>query len=102
MLGIRRKKVEEEMGYTKEHRFDEKVVDRINGYIRENMLSLSAIATKAGMTYNQLYQMLHKNQLIKLREYVMVCKALGVPLDFFVKVPKVTAVEKDEDFFEPF
>lgn len=73
------------MSYTKKHEFDEKVVDRINAYIEEHSMSLSKVAEKAGLSYNQLYQVLHKNQLLKLREYLKICNAFGVPAEKFVE-----------------
>ena len=91
--------------YTKEHLFDSKIVDRINNYIKENMLSISLVAKKAGYTYNQLYQILHKNQLLKLEDYMIICDALGVDFNFFIG-PKITPVPNnnsgDVDYFEPF
>ena len=72
------------MPYTKKHPFDERVIDRINDYIKENNLSMKKIAAEAGMTYSQLYQLLHKNQVIKLREYVNLCKAFKEPFDKFI------------------
>ena len=72
------------MAYTREHSFDEAVIDRINSYIVENGLSHRKIAEAAGMTYSQLYQLRHKNQTIKLREYVALCKAFDEPLQRFL------------------
>ena len=72
------------MPYTKKHPFDERVIDRINDYIKENNLSMKKIAAEAGMTYSQLYQLLHKNQVIKLMEYVNLCKAFKEPFDKFI------------------
>lgn len=72
------------MAYTKKHTFDEKVIDRINEYIKENDLSLRNIADFSGLTYQQLYQMLHRNQLLKLREYVLLCQTFQEPLERFV------------------
>lgn len=70
--------------YTREHPFDEAVIDRINAYIEENNLSHSKVATAAGMTYQQFYQLRHKNQCIKLREYVRLCEAFNEPLTRFI------------------
>lgn len=72
------------MAYTKDHSFDEGVIDRINAYIEENELSHKKIAEAAGLTYNQLYQLRHKNQCIKLREYVSLCEAFREPLEKFI------------------
>ena len=73
------------MSYIKPHVFDEKVAERINVYIRRNGYRVSNIAEKAGFTYNQLYQILKKNQLIKLSDYIRICNALEVPFEKFVK-----------------
>lgn len=73
------------MSYTRENVFDRKVSDRISKYIKRNGLSIRVTAERAGMTYNGLYQTLHKNQLMKLKDYVAICKALDVDLDFFIK-----------------
>lgn len=72
------------MAYTKKHPFDEKVIDKINDYIEKNNISHKKIAAEAGMTYSQLYQLRHKNQVIKLREYVSLCKAFNEPLEKFL------------------
>jgi len=72
------------MPYTRKHPFDERVIDRINAYIKENNLSIRKIAAESGMTYQQVYQMLNKKQLIKLREYVSICKAFREPFDKFL------------------
>ena len=72
------------MAYTKDHSFDESVIDKINDYIEINNLSHNKIAKAAGMTYNQLYQLRHKNQCIKLREYVSLCRAFNEPLEKFL------------------
>ena len=72
------------MPYTRKHPFDERVIDMINAYIKENNLSIRKIAAESGMTYQQVYQMLNKKQLIKLREYVSICKAFREPFDKFL------------------
>lgn len=72
------------MSYTKKHIFDETVVDKIYKYIKRNDYTIKAVAEKSGLTYNQLYQVLKKNQLIKLSDYVKICEALNVPLEEFI------------------
>ena len=72
------------MAYTRKHEFDEAVVDRINAYIEENNLSHRKIAEAAGMSYQQLYQLRHKNQCIKLREYINLCKVFNEPFEKFI------------------
>lgn len=72
------------MGYIKSHSFDEAVVDRINSYIEENDLSHKKVAEATGMTYQQLYQLRHKNQCIKLREYIKLCEAFNEPFEKFI------------------
>lgn len=72
------------MPYTKRHPFDEGVIDRINAYIEENNLSHKKIAEAAGMTYNQLYLLRNKNQIIKLREYVRLCQVFNEPFEKFL------------------
>lgn len=72
------------MAYTREHPFDEAVMDRINDYIDQNGLSHSKIAKKAGMTYQKLYQLRHHRMVLKLREYVKLCEAFNEPLDKFI------------------
>ena len=69
---------------TTKHPFDEKVIDRINDYIEQNNLSNKKIAAMSGMTYQQLYQLRHKNKCIKLREYVNLCKAFNEPFERFI------------------
>lgn len=71
------------MAYTKQHDFDEEVVRRINAYIKENDLSYQKIAEETGLTYQQLYQLLHFNRIIKLREYTLLCEAFQEPLGYF-------------------
>ena len=73
------------MAYTRPHEFDEIVIGRINDYIRENNLSSQKICEATGFTYQQLYQLLHRNQLIKLREYVLLCEAFNEPLEAFLR-----------------
>jgi transcriptional regulator with XRE-family HTH domain len=73
------------MPYTNNHSFDEAVIDRINDYIESNNLSIKKVAVATGMSYQQLYQLLHKNRCIKLREYIRLCKAFNEPVDAFVK-----------------
>ena len=72
------------MALVKEHTFDESVINKINAYIEDNNLSHKKIAEAAGMTYNQLYQLRHKNQCIKLREYVSLCKTFNEPFERFL------------------
>lgn len=72
------------MPYIKEHPFDKKVIDNINLYIKKNELSLKNISEYSGLTYQQLYQLLHYNQIIKLREYVLLCKVFNEPLEKFI------------------
>lgn len=72
------------MPYTRKHPFDERVVDRINAYIKENNLSIKKIAAESGLTYQQLYQLLNKRQMIKLREYVSICRAFKEPFEKFI------------------
>lgn len=72
------------MAYIKDHSFDEAVIDRINAYIEDNRLSHKKVAAAAGMTYSQLYQLRHKNQTIKLREYVALCNAFNEPFERFI------------------
>lgn len=69
---------------TKKHEFDGFVIDKINSYIYFHDLSLPKIANEAGLSYQNLYQLLHKNQTIKLREYVALCTAFEEPLDYFL------------------
>jgi transcriptional regulator with XRE-family HTH domain len=73
------------MPYIKPHKFDEKVIERINEYISMNDLSHKKIAEEAGMTYQQFYQLRHKNQTIKLREYIKLCDAFNEPYEYFVQ-----------------
>ena len=68
----------------KRREFDGVVIDKITKYIRMNDYSIMDVAKKAGYTYNQLYQILKKNQLIKLSDYVRICEALEVPFDEFL------------------
>jgi len=72
------------MAYTKDHPFDKEVVSRIRTYIEENNLSLPKIATASGMPYQRLYHLLYNSQLIKLREYVVLCQTFKEPLEFFI------------------
>jgi len=72
------------MGYYKEHPFDKEVVRRINEYIKDNNLSLPKIASASGIPYQRLYHLLYNSQLIKLREYVILCRTFKEPFDFFI------------------
>ena len=72
------------MPYTRQHLFDEAVIDNINSYIEEQNLSHSKIAKASGLSYQQLYQIRHKHQRLKLTEYVKLCKAFDEPLDKFI------------------
>ena len=73
------------MANTLKHDFDDIVIGRINAYIKENNLSYQKIGEATGLTYQQLYQLLHRNQLIKLREYVLLCEAFKEPLEAFLR-----------------
>lgn len=72
------------MPYTRKHPFDEKVVARINDYIRYYNFSLRKIAEKSGMTYQQLYYLLNNKQVIKLHDYVRLCEAFDEPFNKFL------------------
>ena len=72
------------MSYTREHPFDKEVVRRIRQYIERNNLSLPKIAATSGMPYQRLYHLLYNSQLIKLREYVALCKTFNEPLERFI------------------
>lgn len=72
------------MAYTKQHPFDEAVIDNINAYIVENGLSHVKIARAAGLSYQQLHQIRHKNRRLKLAEYVQLCRAFDEPLERFI------------------
>ena len=78
------------MAYTKEHPFDEAVIDNINLYIEEQGLSHQKIAKASGLSYQRLYQLRHKHQRIKLSEYVRLCRAFNEPLEKFICGVRVT------------
>ena len=73
------------MGYIKEHPFDKEVVKRIGDYIKKNNLSLTKICAESGMPYQRLYHLLYNSQLIKLREYVALCRVFNEPLEYFIQ-----------------
>lgn len=72
------------MPYKKEHKTDDIVRERIRNYIRTNNLSMTKIAREMGLTYQQFYHLLSDKRMLKLSEYIKLCKALQEPFEVFI------------------
>ena len=60
-----------------------KIADNILAYIRANGIQQKIIVDKCGWSKQKVYSMLHGINRISVEEYGMICKALGVPVEFF-------------------
>ncbi len=60
-----------------------KIADNILTYIRANGIQQKMIVDKCGWSKQKVYSMLHGINRISVEEYGMICKALGVPVEFF-------------------
>lgn len=60
-----------------------KIADNILAYIRANGIQQKVIVDKCGWSKQKVYSMLHGINRISVEEYGMICKALGVPVEFF-------------------
>lgn len=58
---------------------------RIKAYVKEKGIKQTYIAKAADMSDCTLSDIFNKGRKIEITEYVKICKALGVPLDYFVK-----------------
>ena len=59
-----------------------KIADNILTYIRANGIQQKMIVDKCGWSKQKVYSMLHGINRISVEEYGMICKALGVPVEF--------------------
>lgn len=64
--------------------FDQTVNKNINDYIIEHNYSLSKLAKASGINYPRLFNILKKNNSIKVGDYVAICKAVKEPFEFFL------------------
>ena len=71
-----------------------KIADNILAYIRANGIQQKIIVDKCGWSKQKVYSMLHGINRISVEEYGMICKALGVPVEFF-------SLYKSEDTTNP-
>lgn len=58
---------------------------KIRAYIKEKGYKQTFIAKAAGLSDSALSDILIHDRRIEVTEYVGICLALGVPLDFFVE-----------------
>lgn len=57
----------------------------IKDYIQANGLKQSFVAEKSGLTDKVISDICNDKRSIDCIEYYKICKALGVPLEFFLK-----------------
>ena len=60
-----------------------KIADNILAYIRANGIQQKIIVDNCGWSKQKVYSMHHGINRISVEEYGMICKALGVPVEFF-------------------
>lgn len=72
------------MPYKKEHKTDDVVRQRIKDYIARNKLSMTKIAKEMGLNYQQFYHLLSDKRMIKLDEYLRLCRVLDEPFEAFI------------------
>lgn len=58
---------------------------KIKKYLEENGISQAHIGKKAGLNLTKLNLALNGNRKLSLEEYALICGALGVNTDFFLK-----------------
>ena len=58
---------------------------KIRAYIKENGIKQTFLAKAAGISDSALSDICIHDRKIEVTEYVRICLALNVPLDFFVK-----------------
>ena len=61
------------------------VEQKIKEYLEENGISQARIGRKAGLNLTKLNLSLNGNRKITLEEYALICGALNVNTDFFLK-----------------
>lgn len=69
---------------------------KIRAFIKEKGLKQTFIAKAAGLSDSALSDILIHDRKIEVTEYVGICIALGVPLEFFVKDIIEEKEEKNE------
>lgn len=58
---------------------------KIKKYLEENGISQAHTGKKAGLNLTKLNLALNGNRKLSLEEYALICGALGVNTDFFLK-----------------
>lgn len=61
------------------------VGNKIKEYLRENGITQTFVAQKAGISNNAMSHICNKDRSIDCIEYYKICKALNVPLDYFLQ-----------------
>ena len=65
---------------------DMTVGERIKAYAEEHGIMQKYLAEKAGISTSQMSLVLNGKNNLNVIQYYNVCKALGVPMEFFVEV----------------
>lgn len=55
----------------------------IKGYLEKNGIKQSFVSERTGIPAPILNMMLNNNRKIEANEYMKICDAIGVPLDYF-------------------
>lgn len=63
------------------------IAESIREYLREHGITQEHVASKAGMTKQAMSASMRGTRTLTADEYVAICAALGVSMDFFA--PKV-------------
>lgn len=61
------------------------VAMRIKSYLNDNGIKQIFVAEKSGIPYSRLTDTLNNNRKIDCIDYYKICKALNLPLEFFLK-----------------
>lgn len=59
----------------------------IKRYLDQNGIKQIFVSEQTGIPANKLNMMLNDNRKIEANEYMNICDAIGVPLDYFKPVP---------------
>lgn len=58
---------------------------RIKNYLEDKGIKQRFVADKAGLTVSAMSDICNEKRKVDAVEYYMICKALAVPLDFFLE-----------------
>lgn len=65
----------------------------IKKYLERNGIKQIFVSEQTGISANKLNMMLNDNRKIEANEYMKICDAIGVPLDYFKPIPNGSVLQ---------